>query len=257
MDRSAVLLGVGIGAGLMYGLDPQQGNRRRALARARLSKVAHRTGHMVSASSRDVAHRATGLAASLHSRFFERDAPDEVVEARVRARLGRITSHPGAIRVSVRTGVATLVGPALRHELADIVRGVSSVRGVTRVEDRLEPHEMSDHVPQLHAHAARRVEHGHRDRLPTTTLLAGAALAAAGLWRHGKVGMLVGAAGFALLARAMTGGAGLGPGVSRARVTRAEFTGSADGVSIPIKFGPRPGQPHRPGSSGPVSDRVH
>lgn len=43
MNRSMILVGIGIGAGLMYALDPQ-GNRRRALARDKVTKAVHKTG---------------------------------------------------------------------------------------------------------------------------------------------------------------------------------------------------------------------
>ena len=83
---------------------------------------------------------------------------------------------------------------------------------------------------------------------------AGAALAAAGLWWRDKAGMLAGAAGPALLARAVTD-AGLERRV--ASVVRGGPAGNANGVSIPVRIGPRPDQPHGRGSTGPVSDRVH
>src|SRR5512143_3706098 len=105
MNRPVILIGMGIGAALMYALDPQQGNRRRAIARDKLAKAVHKTGHAVGSTSRDVAHRASGLAASVQARFFEDNAPDVVVEARVRARLGRISSHPGAVTVTALDGI--------------------------------------------------------------------------------------------------------------------------------------------------------
>src|SRR5512143_3725681 len=120
MNRSMILIGMGVGAALMYALDPQQGNRRRALARDKLTKAMHKTGHAVGATSRDVVHRAGGLAASMQARFFEDNAPDAVVEARVRARLGRVSSHPGAVEVAAASGVITLHGPVFRSELAGI-----------------------------------------------------------------------------------------------------------------------------------------
>src|SRR5512138_2352508 len=125
MKSSLVVVGMAIGASLMYVLDPQQGRRRRALARDKMTRAVHETGRAVGSTSRDVAHRATGLAASLQSRFFDRDAPDEVVEARVRSRLGRVSSHPGAVEVNVRDGVATLRGPVFQVEMNEVLRGVS------------------------------------------------------------------------------------------------------------------------------------
>ncbi len=253
MNRSMILVGIGIGAGLMYALDPQQGNRRRALARDKLTRAAHVTGRAVGATSRDVAHRATGLAASLHSRFFDQDAPDEVVEARVRARLGRISSHPGAVDVDVRDGVVVLRGPMLKSEMNEVISRLASVRGVKRVENRLEPHEAGEHVPALQGRPVRAVQ-AVRDWSPTVRLfvgLAGAILAAVGATRRDKAGMLVGGVGLALVARAATH---ISFEQLAALVERARQEDTAKGVPIPVKIGPRPDHPFGP---GPISDRIH
>jgi len=72
------------------------------------------------------------------------------------------------------------------------------VQPAPRDRSSLEPHETSEHVPQLRPHPARNAEGTERDWSPMITLpaeAAGAALAAAGLWRRDKAGMLVGAAG--------------------------------------------------------------
>ncbi len=255
MNRSMILLGMGVGAALMYALDPQQGNRRRALARDKVAKAVHHTGRAVGATSRDVAHRATGLAASVQSRFFEDNAPDEVVEARVRARLGRLSTHPGSIEVTAQDGVITLRGPVFTREMASVVRGISSVRGVERIENHLEPHEAGDHVPGLQGHAAN-VEPSEGQWSPTVRLLvgaAGAALTTVGLLRRDKLGVLLGGAGLALVTRAVTG-AGLERLAAMVRPHEEEET--PKGVSIPIKIGPRPDRPAGPPPT-PMSDRIH
>ncbi len=252
MNRAMILIGIGIGAGLMYALDPQQGNRRRALARDKFAKAVHRTGHAVGATSRDVANRATGVAASLHSRFFEDNAPDDVVEARVRARLGRISSHPGAIDVTARDGLITLHGPVFRSEMAAVVRSVSSVRGVQHVENRLEPHEPNERVPGLQGGTPRLAERSGWS--PTRKLavgLTGAVLTTVALFRHDKPGMVLGGIGLALVTRAISdvGMEQLGDLIPREQP-------EAEGVSIPVKIGPNPDTPRTPPPPG-VSDRIH
>jgi hypothetical protein len=63
MDRCfAALAGAGIGAGLMYLLDPQMGRRRRALARDKASRLAHEAQEAANVVSRDMTNRAQGLA---------------------------------------------------------------------------------------------------------------------------------------------------------------------------------------------------
>ena len=68
----ALLFGIGVGAALMYVLDPERGRRRRALARDKAVSIAAKTGDMVAKRSRDIANRAKGVAAEARS-VFERE----------------------------------------------------------------------------------------------------------------------------------------------------------------------------------------
>ncbi len=64
MDRAiAFLAGAGLGAGLMYVLDPQMGRRRRAVARDRAVHLAHEARDAAGTVARDMSNRARGLAA--------------------------------------------------------------------------------------------------------------------------------------------------------------------------------------------------
>ncbi len=257
MNRSMVLIGMGIGAALMYALDPQQGTRRRAIARDKLAKAVHKTGPAVGSTSRDVAHRATGLAASMQARFFEDNAPDAVVEARVRARLGRISSHPGAVTVRASDGVVTLEGPVFKSELPGILKGVAAIRGVTEVRNRLEPHDAAEHIPALQGRPPRSGR-GAGEWPPAAKLgvgLAGATLTSVGMVRHDRLGMLLGGIGLALVLRSI-GDVGIERLFSAAAARGANAEPNR-GVTIPVRFGPRGEgdmppdpwpQPPRPGS---------
>src|SRR5438105_14161704 len=98
MVRSS-LIGAGVGAGLMFMMDPSRGARRRALVRDKMARAAHKTRDAADATGRDLSHRVAGLAARARSRMRDARADDRVICERVRAELGRVTSHPGAIRV--------------------------------------------------------------------------------------------------------------------------------------------------------------
>ena len=62
MNKAAIVLtGVGVGAGLMYILDPDRGRRRRALARDKATSTWNRSEKYVGTMSRDLANRSRGL----------------------------------------------------------------------------------------------------------------------------------------------------------------------------------------------------
>jgi hypothetical protein len=63
MNRAAALMvGAGLGAGVMYLLDPDLGRRRRAIARDKAVRLAHETRDAAEVVTRDVQNRAQGLA---------------------------------------------------------------------------------------------------------------------------------------------------------------------------------------------------
>jgi uncharacterized membrane protein len=150
----ALLTGILLGAGLMYLLDPDRGTRRRHIARDRLGRVGRRMGNELGAAARDVKNRSAGTFAELRSRFTGDDADDAIVEERVRAKIGRLVAHPGAIDVSVIRGEASLLGSVLQHELDALLDGVGRVRGVTRVWNQLDVYPAAGGVPELQGGAA-------------------------------------------------------------------------------------------------------
>src|SRR5688572_18766404 len=135
--RAGALSSLGIGAGLMYFMDPQRGARRRALLRDRVVHNAKLQAAATGAAGRDLAHRARGLGANLtHS--LRRERPDDsLLVERVRARMGRVVSHARAIDVEASDGCVTLRGPVLHAEAARLLDAVRHVRGVRHVVDQL------------------------------------------------------------------------------------------------------------------------
>ncbi|MBX6311440.1 MAG: CsbD family protein [Isosphaeraceae bacterium] len=201
---------VGLGAGLMYYLDPDRGRRRRALVRDQLIHALHELDDAVEVTMRDFTNRARGFAAKIGSQFTRDDAPDEVLVERVRAKLGRVVSHPHSIEVKAHDGRVMLSGPVLAHEVDDLLEAVASVRGVIDVEDRLEVHKQPGDVPGLQGGRPRpgiRPELQQINWSPTARLLvgtAGTALLAAGARRRGMARLALGTLGAGLLARAVT-----------------------------------------------------
>src|SRR5918992_5550350 len=118
MNRELTLIsGIGLGAALMYMLDPDRGRRRRALVRDKLASAANKTPDALGATARDLRNRARGLAAQTRSMFAHEDVSDEVLVARVRSAMGRVVSHPSSIEVAAKQGRVTLRGPVLAHEV--------------------------------------------------------------------------------------------------------------------------------------------
>ncbi len=206
----ALLGGVGLGLGLMYLLDPETGNRRRARLRDKAIRAANKTGDALEATARDLRNRAVGLAAETRALLTREAAADDVLAERVRARLGRVVSHPGAIEVSARAGRVTLYGPVLAHEVKALLSSVASVRGVTEVDNRLEVHERPGDVPGLQGGVGRpgeRVDFLQLNWSPATRFLGatGGALLALGSTRlPAAAAVPLTAAGLTLLARALT-----------------------------------------------------
>jgi uncharacterized membrane protein len=204
--------GAGLGAGLMYFLDPERGRRRRALSADKTKRLATVVGRGVEKTKRDLANRGRGIAAvtAAHIPFQSRRAKDYVLDSRVRSGLGRWVSHPHAIDVAARGGVVTLSGDVLAEEAAGLLAAVSRVAGVDHVESRLHRHEKADDFPTLQGNGHRpqpRFELLQANWSPAARTLtggAGCALAMYGLWKGGVRGAAAGIAGAGLLARSLT-----------------------------------------------------
>jgi hypothetical protein len=171
---------VGVALGSL--LDPISGKRRRAYVRDKAGRVARRTADAARTTGRDMRNRLGGAASSART-MWRRDEHFDgaVLKERVRARLGRYVSHPGAIDVDAQGGVVTVSGPVLGHEADRLLRAVGRVRGVSRVEDQLSRHDSSAHIPALQGGAERT---GPRSAFvqgrwsPTSRAMAGAACVA-------------------------------------------------------------------------------
>ena len=208
--RLVLAAGTALGAGPMFLLDPAKGKRRRALARDQAVRLAHQTEAVIEAVSNDIPNRTHGVAARLRTRFAPDVIDDRVLAERIRARLGRLVSHPGALDIEVMQGLVTLKGPILARELDNLIAGVRSAPGVLGIDNRLEIHESAEHISALQGG---KVDRGStfpllkRHWSPTTRLvtgLAGAGLAAYGMARHDLPGAIASIAGVGLGARAVT-----------------------------------------------------
>ena len=132
-----------IGAALMYFFDPQQGARRRNMARDRVLALFRRGGRQATQAGRGVAAEVYGLKEkATHLREERKSYDDQTLKAKVESEVFRPEDAPkGDVDVNVEHGVVYLRGQVQRPELIeDLERKVRSVQGVQRVENLL-------HVP--------------------------------------------------------------------------------------------------------------
>jgi uncharacterized membrane protein len=207
VEAAPILGALGIGAGLMYFLDPARGARRRALARDRIVHELHALDRIVEKGARDLTCRARGLVAEARSFFQDDDVPDAVLKARVRSRLGHVVGHPHAIDVTVYRGRVELRGAILADDFDGLVSTVAVVPGARGVDSRLDVYEAPDAVPALQGGNGHENEHARRLRerwSPLLRLGAGAVavgLLAVGARRRDRLGGLLRISGMAILAR--------------------------------------------------------
>lgn len=199
-----MLLGLGAGTAAAYLADPQLGKRRRAALARNTGKFFKKAVQATSDSLIDAQNHLAGAIAGIKRNLEHREASDQVIEQRIRSRVGRVVSHPRKIHVVSDRGVATLWGVVLEKEVSSLIETVERVPGVREVVDQLEiaapdefPAAQSD--PLRQAREEIRLHWSPGKRLFVGT--AGAALALHGLKRNDNLGKLLAAFGSGMLVR--------------------------------------------------------
>jgi hypothetical protein len=149
MNGNKLLVGAGVGVAMAYLFDPSRGRRRRALLGDQIRRASRKTRDAIDTTSRDVGNRAIGIVAATRGRFARSGGDGGTLVERVRAKLGRVCSHPRAIDVQAGDGHVTLRGAILASEVRDLLTAVASVRGVRTVSNELEAHDSAEGVPAL------------------------------------------------------------------------------------------------------------
>lgn len=151
IDNATLVSGMILGATAMYILDPQQGRRRRALARDKAVRGANLLGRWMNQQARDMGNRAIGHVAEWRSNLRDntRQIDDETLVSRVRAQLGHVVAHPGSLEIRASDGVVTIGGPVLSHEVQKIRDRLSKTRGVRECRLEVDEHESRGSVPGL------------------------------------------------------------------------------------------------------------
>ena len=137
----ALLWGLGIGAALMYFLDPDAGRRRRALVRDQCVRGGHALQDATEGAVQAAAKRTRGAIkrAQLAVSGGDESVDDWTLEARVRAAMGHVVADLKDVTVRADKGVVILEGEAPSVDAQELIACARHVRGVRDVDNRLRP----------------------------------------------------------------------------------------------------------------------
>ncbi len=232
-DARGMTYGLAAGAGLMFFLDPRQGGARRALIRDKSVRAAHEVEDAAFVGARDLSHRIEGAIARFIGKRHHEDVADDVLVARVRAKLGHVCAHPGAIEVIAKgNGCIELKGPIVAADANRVVAAIASVRGVREIDDDLERRAETGDEAALQG----RAQPSPLVRLwtPATRLAAGglaAAMAVSSLLRGRPLAFLLASASVLGIARSIEQrSAGLASWSRRSRQRPTPSAGGARGL---------------------------
>lgn len=210
MGVVSFLRGFGLGAGVMYFADPDRGRRRRALVRDQFRHTSHTIADNLDAMTTDFSNRAAGLAAEAKAMLSCGAAPDDLIIARVRSRLGHLVSRPRDVQVTALFGRVTLQGTASPGEIAGLLAATALIPGVTSVENRLQSLSAAGDGITTPAYGATAPAGTHpaiqwtpADRLLVSA--AGSAVMLSGLRRRGMLGAVMSTAGAGMLCGGILG----------------------------------------------------
>ncbi|MBT2324844.1 BON domain-containing protein [Variovorax paradoxus] len=135
----------------MYYLDGTMGRRRRALARDKVVGTAHDLSDYVEAQGTRAADHLKGVLATGRWDRTSATEPqsDAQLQGRIRARLGRLVSHPKSVEVEVRNGTVLLGGHVLASEVDGLLSQLRDMTGVKGVQNKLMPHDSAEGIPEL------------------------------------------------------------------------------------------------------------
>lgn len=165
----AIVGAAAAGALTMYYFDPQLGRHRRALVRDKTVSTYHDVGDFARKRTRRAGDRLRGLGHALRPSTAPSD--DHTLHERIRAKLGRMVTHPRAVHVEVDEGRVRLTGHILIDEVDRLIAMVSAMKGVDTVDNQLEVHEDAGNIPALQGEGRiRRLNGRLRPALPLLAL---------------------------------------------------------------------------------------
>jgi len=210
MKIKTLLTTIGVGAGLMYFLDPQHGTRRRTMVIDKANRFVNNMDESIDIAVEDARNRARGVLSEMTARLSDQGAPDWILEERVRSNLGRLARHTRALDIRADGGRIYLSGPILREDEDAVVKAALRTRGVHGVENQLQVFDDSQDIPALQTSSTQRatlMDQTQRNWSPATRLLSGVGgslLTLYGMTRRGVAKPVLSTAGLVLTARGVT-----------------------------------------------------
>jgi CBS domain-containing protein len=198
---------MGLGAGLMYVMDPTRGSARRSRIQDRGYSLYNQSGQAIQGKAKDLRNRASGLVASTKSTWERAEIPDDKLVARVRSKIGHHVTNSSAIDVISENGNVTLTGPILAEEVRDVLDAVNTIPGVRSVQSRLDVHETPGSNPSLQGMRRTRSSRSSGEWSPNARMLAGVAggaLMLFGMRSKSRTGRAATTIGSGLLTRGFT-----------------------------------------------------
>lgn len=202
MKLKTLLVSLGLGAGLMYFMDPQHGERRRTMVREKANDFVNNINDSIDMAVENARTRARGVLTEMTAKLGNEGTTDWILEERVRNSLGRM-AH--GVNIAANEGRITLTGPVLRENADTIVNTAMRTRGVYGVENQLQTFDNPEDLPSSQGEFS-----GLQTRpalSPTTRVLSsvgGSLLTLYGLTRSGVARPVLSTAGLVLTARGVT-----------------------------------------------------
>jgi osmotically-inducible protein OsmY len=129
-------------AALMYLMDPEKGNQRRAQLRDQISKFMGTATTKTEALIEQISDRAQGAATEAARKLSpEEEVSDEVMIARVRSAMGHVLTNAHEVEVAANQGLITLTGSVPSAEAETLITTIKALPGVHGVENRLEAYQ--------------------------------------------------------------------------------------------------------------------
>lgn len=129
---------IGVGAILMYLMDPEMGRTRRKFAGDKVRGGIHELKETARGRAEDLRNRISGYAQEARSALRSAEpADDRTLEARIRSELGHVSDQVGQITVEVHDGNVTLRGSAADDAAEKLIAAARAISGVQSVEDQL------------------------------------------------------------------------------------------------------------------------